>query len=664
MDHEAFSTRDVLSSLRRGLRARAFGRLAVLGALAAGLLVGLGMGLDFLFMWTAESRLAYAAVAAAAFAAGMGGALWRPITAPLSDMDLVFLIEERLPELDERLATAFQMWEGASGVGSDGARERLRRALVESDLAADAGRYGRIFSRRALAAPVLACAALGAGFFVLAVTSPLFRTGLARWMPGSGARWTRLALDPVPSVVGESEPVLVSGTVSGRVPSEVFLRIDGEGAAPVPVRRVPVADGSFRHLVEGMNVSFRIVVEAGDDASGPHAVRVLRKPSILSVRVELVPPAYTRKPSAVQDHGDITALVGTRVRFSCRADRPLASGQIALSGGARVPMTPDADGLGASGEFTVSDTENAYSAVLTGTDGLANDPPPQYRIRAVPDRPPVVEWVRPARTEVKAVAGAALRFSARLTDDTRVTRAVLAARKLPEGERREAPLSLDGLPEVPVGIALASLDVREGDLVACTVEAADEREPTPNLTSSRPLRIRVVSAAEMVSEIDALISRAREAADEAYEKWLLADLVLDGAARAGILGGADQATVAARQREAARNTQASLEGTLETLLRVEENALADQYPPALFAAIREGLSVLARDAIPAAMRESPVAARKAASEGVLARLAAVRTLFLEWEDFSGIVRLTGRSVRAQEEVIELLEGKRPGRPDR
>lgn len=321
------------------------------------------------------------------------------------------------------------------------------------------------------------------------------------------------------------------------------------------------------------------------------------------------------------------------------------------------------DGLEASGEFVVSDRETAYSIVLLGADGLANDPPPQYRIRAIPDRPPTVEWARPLRSEIKAVAQADLRFAVRLADDTRVVSATARVVRLPGETLLETPLSPERGGATGFGASLASLSAAEGDLLECAVEAVDEREPQPNRTRSRPLRIRVVSMGEMTFEIDGDIARAREAAEDAFEKWLSADLVLDAGARAGTLGGADQATVDARQREAARLVQSALDGIVEISFRIEENGLADHYPPALFAAVREALARAVREEMPSAMRGPPLAARRDASRTALARLAEARRLFLEWEDFAGIVRLTGRSVRAQEDVLELLEGKRP-KPDR
>lgn len=652
----------MLVSLRWQLRGRALARLAALGVLAAGFLVALGMGLDYLFLWSPGSRIAYAAVAVLAFSAGMGRALWRPLTAPLSDLDLVFLLEERLPDLDERLATAFQVAHAEGGIGSAEARSRLLARFERDPLAVDPGRVRDLFSRRSLTVPLFFCGVLAAAFSALAAASPLFRTGFSRWIPGSDARWTRLALDPFPGVLGEGEPVVLSGSVSGRIPSEAVIRIRGsEGAASSKVQRAPIEGGAFRHAVEGTHASFRILVSAGDDSSGWREVRVLRKPSVTSVRVEVVPPAYTGQEPKVQDYGDVTAFVGSRARFWCRVDQRLESGRIAFPGGERVPMTVGPDGMEASGEFVVSDRETAYSIVLLGADGLANDPPPQYRIRAIPDRPPTVEWARPLRSEIKAVAQARLRFAVRLADDTRVVSATARVARLPDEALSETPLSPEG-GTTGFRVSLASFSAAEGDLLECTVEAVDEREPQPNRARSRPLKVRVVSTGEMTFEIDGDIARGREAAEDAFEKWLSADLVLAAAARTGTLGGADQATVDARQREGTRLVQSALDAVVETSFRIEENGLTDHYPPALFAAVREALAAAGREEMPPAGGAS-LEARREASRRALARLAEVRRLFLEWEDFSGIVRLTGRSVRAQEDVLDLLEGKRP-KPDR
>lgn len=664
-----------LASLRRRIRLRALWRgLFTLGLMAAGLLAAAVL-VDYVFLMGGWTRAAFAGLCGVGVWGLARRQLGAPLTAPLTDEELVLALEERLPGVEERLITLRELSaDPAAAVGSARAKEALRRDLEAWIVAFErAHRDAALFDDRWALRRGGALALSAAALVLAAALFPDVRLGLSRWAPGSEARWTRLSLDPVPDAIAAAEELQISGAVGGRVPRSVTLRVetldaDGAGGAfPSPVEgasrieRVAVQDGRFRHALRGRLRPFRLRVEAGDAETGWMRVHVRRAPSVLSVRLRIEPPAYAGRPAAEQEGGEATALEGSRIVVSGEADIPLASGRLALSAGQEIPLEVGAEGRSFRGAFTAS-ADGTYSVRIVSREGVANDPPPVFRIRCVPDRPPTVRWLRPARQDAKAVPAAALRWRASIADDVGLGEAALLHERLPRaGEPGRLPLPLGGAPEQDVSLDLAALGAKEGEVLELRIEAADRRTPAPNRGVSTPVRLRIVPAAELSGEVDAALTRVREALDDAVDRWGEADRSL-AALAAGAPEGTHPAAVQGRSRDALALVSRGHEEFTETMLVIDENALSGLYPMGILAEATQRFRQVREERLPrAAEGGADWKARAAASKEALEALKILRGLFLQWEDFNGLVRLAGRSVRDQEEVVRALERMKTAR---
>ena len=113
---------------------------------------------------------------------------------------------------------------------------------------------------------------------------------------------------------------------------------------------------------------------------------------VKSLRVRLVPPAYTGWPEETADK-NIRALVGTRLRIEGTASKPLREAVLCFEGNRRTAAALAADGLtfvvGGEGQTPLRvEKSGDYWFELTDSAGLVGGGDARGEIVAVPDQPP------------------------------------------------------------------------------------------------------------------------------------------------------------------------------------------------------------------------------------------------------------------------------------
>ena len=302
---------------------------------------------------------------------------------------------------------------------------------------------------------------------------------------GNGVRcpWIQVQVVDGPLPAGESEnpevavvyPVIVKPDKSGspaaglsllvrRKRAERVVRgrvfdvkiVDSRGAAlPSDIRvhyRFDDGDGNvseeteLAHFVDSHAVArredaardFSYRIEGGDDHSMPWIpVEVVDPPAVESLTVELSPPEYTGRPPRRSDPR-IHALVGTRVRISGLANRPLASARLRLEDGNEVQASLTGPGnRKVSVEFIVQNS-GAYWFGLVDRDGLEGGEEDRWEILAVADSAPSVTIEKPATNIfVTPRARVPLRIAAK--DDLAIRRIDL---QFSRSDRAEEPNSV------------------------------------------------------------------------------------------------------------------------------------------------------------------------------------------------------------------------------
>ena len=374
---------------RRWLAARWLQGLArVAGGVCVGLLAVIGT--ELLLAPPDVPLLATAAAALAAALAFSAFVLWR-LGRPPSDERVARLVEERCPELEDRVASAAVLAAARPATGFEelvvaDAAERLRRIDVARVVTP-----ARL--RRAVTRGLLALAALAA--VVSLGSTPLGRIARTAWLHASPAV-AELAVEPGDFRLVAGQPLRVrarfedGGGTAARTPPVLSVL---DGMAPRDVRMRPSGDG---YLAEFPSVtrSFRYRVGAAAFTSPDYFVEALSPPRVMRIDVEYVYPSFTGlAPRSEEDGGDLFAPAGTAARLVVHTDKPVVEGALVLSDGRRVALAGAGDARRAA--TLVVEGDGRYRVRVVDAHGLSNRDAADYLIRATVDRPPAVRVLRP-----------------------------------------------------------------------------------------------------------------------------------------------------------------------------------------------------------------------------------------------------------------------------
>ena len=329
-----------------------------------------------------------ASLAATAYAAWV---LW-PLRRWPTVRQVARFVEEQVPELEDRLASAAELGDRptASGVHAlmiaDAARQ-VQRVVLDRVVA-------RARVRRAIGYGAASGVALAVVFGVAA--EPARRAAGAAWLYAFPST-IRIEVLPGNARVIAGQPLRVWAHISGIADASgrtrVLLQVESSGEWR-DIEMQPVEDG-FQYDFASILESFRYRVVAARARSAEYAVDALVLPHVNRIDVEYDYPAFTGLDRRVElDGGDIYAPAGTGVTLIVHADKPVADGAMVLADGSRIAFTAR-DDVTLTGVFEVS-ADDTYRVALSDADGLSNPGEMQYFIRAIDDRPPDVRILRPA----------------------------------------------------------------------------------------------------------------------------------------------------------------------------------------------------------------------------------------------------------------------------
>lgn len=416
-------------------------------------------------------RLGGVALGAVAMVALVASVAWlvmvvRRRTAAPNDHALARYIEERCPELDDRLVTAVDV----AGRGEE-ATSPLARALV-----ADAARaVSRAPLSEVVPADTLKTARLrtaGAAMVLLAVLVGWIGPG--RRALGVAEAWLlpgRLALEVSPGNVrlAPGEPLVIRARTAARdVVPELTVVV---GASKKTIAMTPEG-GGYRVRFDNVPGSFGYRVSAAGRRSPDYTVTLLERPRVEAIDLRYEFPAYAKMPPREeQDGGDIYAPSGTTVRLSVKASAGTSSGALVV-GDARIPLAAGPDGR-FEGSMAVS-KDGSYRVALTSGDGIASPGDTEYFIRVLDDRPPEVRIVRPA-SDRQVTPLEEVTIEARADDDYGIAAFDLVYR-VRGGPERTVPFTGEPLSTTATGrhtLYLEELGVTPGDFVTYYARARD-----------------------------------------------------------------------------------------------------------------------------------------------------------------------------------------------
>jgi hypothetical protein len=508
--------------LLEGLLLAFAGVSAVLVALVA---------VDNLFHPGVAGRSLLAAVLWGGLIAGLMGLVVRRWLEDRRDDFFAALVEQKHPELHNRLINALQLGRNHQrGFSAD-----LVEAIVaDADRVSDDMEMGdSVDSRPARRAALWALAAVVVVAAYALVFGPRFTNGLARLLlpaadispytrtqvPGDGVK-------PGDSRVVEGKPVEIVARVQGVIPAgaQIHRKTARGGWQSSPMQPDPAKEDAFRFTVAQAAESFDYYVAAGDGRSPTFRIEVVKPPQVDRLTVTSRPPAYTAQPprTAADSDGEIAGLAGTKVDFELKASKPLQKailttkegdvlalqkrGDDATWGCAFVVWCKDAKLVpGTTGKLINAST--TYQLKMLDSEGYESNDPLWRGIALSRDQAPAVAIQAPGeRLSLKPDSSFDLAVECR--DDYGLGAVRLLCRV--NGEEKVRDLAVfphDKAPELatkdPYKWNLATGGLKAGDKVEYWAEAVDRNTITgPGRSESRHFTFDVVSPADVVTRLD------------------------------------------------------------------------------------------------------------------------------------------------------------------
>ena len=238
--------------------------------------------------------------------------------------------------------------------------------------------------RRPLAALALIAVAVG----LLAVCLPrLASTEWSRfldpWADVPPFSPTQIDVTPGAVAVVYGAALDIYAAVSGQPADQLELVLEGPAGPEPPLPMFPEPDGRWRAVLAKVTEPATYYVRAYRARSERYQITVVTVPQIVSSRLRIEPPAYTRQAAyeGPLPKDGVAGLPGTRVRIWVRSNRPLSGGRLVLTGQQsqnedRHLATNRSAGkgqhaLGASPHFGIGPEERTMEPTAPGSDEVS-----------------------------------------------------------------------------------------------------------------------------------------------------------------------------------------------------------------------------------------------------------------------------------------------------
>ncbi|MBI4477232.1 MAG: hypothetical protein HY654_08675 [Acidobacteria bacterium] len=231
---------------------------------------------------------------------------------------------------------------------------------------------------------------------------------------------------------------------------------------------------TYEITLDGVTAAFEYFVEAGSTRSDTYDVSVIYPPRVKRIDLRYTyPKAFGLQPRVEENGGDIYGPAGTRVTVDVHADKPLRDAALVLADGKRLALSAGQQSSSAQVEIELTE-DTSYRLALHDRDGLRSHGETEYFVRLLSDRPPDVRILQPVGdTQVTALEEVTI--EARADDDHGIEgfELVYAVRG---GEEQVAPFAVDKSQPTAEGarvLYMEDLGVRPGDFVTYFARARD-----------------------------------------------------------------------------------------------------------------------------------------------------------------------------------------------
>ncbi|MEX2386781.1 MAG: hypothetical protein WD534_02800 [Phycisphaeraceae bacterium] len=340
---------------------------------------------------------------------------------------------------------------------------------------------------------------------------------------------TQLVLLNPDQVVPRSAAVSLAAQVEGVQPADGRLLVRHAGTGEWETIRLSVDEqGQMTHRFSALDRSAEYYFRAGDGRSATGAVRVVPPPRVQRVQVTLEPPDYINLVERELTSLNIRAPEGTQVHWRLEMDHPLVKAEL-LPLDERGEVTDTAyemelreDGAVAALSLPVQSWRYRLRWTLRPSESgplLVFDDLVQHQLQAVPDAPPRVRLIEPARRSQPSTLQGHMPVMFHASDDHGLSDAWIVYRFEDDEAEYRVPagdLSGQSTGETTFGWRLDETieGLSVGDRIEFTVEVADNREHSEGRQRARATPWRSVE----ILSVEAFLQMIAEQQVEAFEQ--------------------------------------------------------------------------------------------------------------------------------------------------
>ena len=353
----------------------------------------------------------------------------KPLHKRLNDDEISLIIEHALPQFSTRFIASIQLAREPKTRQSS----LVRALLVETTAMADSFNFKEVIKTAKLKrilknfAAILATAAFlffAGGEVSVVLLKRVFLFNIP--LPG----WTYIVTVTGDRNIGVGEDFKIEVTTGGMIPTQgqiIVSTAQGQKREFV-LSRTSDKSPHFSAVIHGSQETFSYQVKLGDATSPTYQVKVLKRPTVISITCEQIYPAYIGIPPVTLQVTDLSLLVGSRLVLKVKASMPLAKALLKLEGMRHeISMSIDPkDPTLLHGELEIPAKDlTGFSVFMVSADGIESKESVVYRIERVPDRDPSVKIIAPSRREEIATAQAVLGIAFEASDDFGISKAAL-----------------------------------------------------------------------------------------------------------------------------------------------------------------------------------------------------------------------------------------------
>lgn len=395
-------------------------------------------------------------------------------------------IEEKHPQLEDRLITAVEVGETSRVSGSE---VLLQKLMEDTQLHIEPLNFTKALKSSTTLGWGVSAAVMLLLILVVLFFDPVgfsLNSGrvLAPWQFPTVQPVAELVVTPGTAHVPKGSAQRIHAKLNGFESAAVFLYYSTSDSSWNKVKMdATMEENRYLFNFFDLQSETKYYVKADDRLSDVYTFTVYEAPRITRVDVTYTYPSYTKLPPKTErDNGDVWAPEGTVVKIRAVTDKPVTRASFVLGDDRTLATTITRDTVVTA---TLSVKEDSYYKIaVTDIDNLTNEPPPEYYIHAQPDEPPVlsIEW--PGR-DLKSSMLEEVPLRIRVADDFSVPELKLKYVVNDEPEEREVVLAVREIQspdsnddsdrefETTHLFYLEDIGVEPGDFISYYVQAGD-----------------------------------------------------------------------------------------------------------------------------------------------------------------------------------------------